>query len=251
MNKLALALGGALLLAAPGAHAQLAEGTFAPKPRAEPNMIVELRFGPYRPDVDGAFSGGVKPYEKVFGGSTRYMLGGEFDWQPLHIPHFGSVGIGGLFGYTSATANAQFSDGSGASAEDTKFTLWNLAALGVLRIDVLARETWIPLVPYAKIGPAFGFWTAENGLGVSEAKAADGSTVLGRGRTNGMLYAFGGMLMLDFLDRQSAKTFDAELGVRHTYFLAEYTLTDLSGLGQSGAMHVGDKTWTLGLAMQF
>ena len=245
MNKRLFTLAFAVTSFAGAAHAQDGDAVFARRPRAEPRFALELRLGPYRPDVDAAF-GATKPYQKVFGDSTRYMVGAEFDWAPLRIPHFGSLGVGGLLGYTSASANAQFSDGSGPSAEDTKFTMWMLGALAVLRIDALAHETWIPLVPYAKIGPAVGLWTAENGLGTSEVAGQ-----LGRGKTFGMIYAVGAMLQLDFLDRQAAKTFDAEQGVRHTYFLGEYTWSDVNGLGQSGAMRLGDKTWTLGLAMQF
>jgi len=242
---LVLALTSGVLAWTSVAHAQEADAAFPKPPRAESKFGLELRFGPYRPDVDSAFSG-IKPYEQVFGDSTRFMVGGEFDWHPLHIPHFGSLGVGGLIGFTSASGNAKFTDGSGDSAETTKLSMWLLAALAVLRVDVIARETWIPIVPYAKIGPAAGLWTSENGLGISEV---DG--VLGRGKTYGMMYALGGMLMLDFLDRQSAKTFDAEQGVRHTYLLGEFTWADVNGLGQSGALRVGDKTWTTGLAMEF
>lgn len=233
------------LFLAGSAHAQSFDAT--PPPKKDPNsrFAVELRFGPYRPQVDRAFNNAA-PYNQVFGDSTRFMLGGEFDWQPIHIPHFGSVGVGGLFGYTKATANARFSDGSGASAEDTSFSLWMLSALAVIRVDVLARETWIPLVPYGKVGPAMGLWSTSNGSGTSEVNG-----VKGEGRTYGMMYAVGGMFLLDILDRQSAKTFAAEQGVKHTYLFGELTLAEVTGLGQSGAMQVGDRTWTVGIAAQF
>lgn len=244
MNKLLCTLP---LLALPLLPTTASAQDYAPSRRARERskFEAEIRFGAYRPDVDSAFSN-AKPYDTVFGDSTRFMLGAEFDWHPLYIPHFGSLGVGGMFGYTKATANARFSDGSGESAEDTAFSMWLFSALAVLRVDVLAKETAIPLVPYAKIGPGVGLWSTENGLGTSEV---DG--VLGRGRTFGMIYALGGMLMLDFLDRQAAKTFAAEQGVYHTYFFGEFTWADLHGMGQSNAMHVGDKTWTAGIAMEF
>ncbi len=208
-------------------------------------VAVELRFGAYTPQVDRQFSGRT-PFKDTFGDDTRFMIGGEVDWQPIHIPHVGSVGLGGLVGYTSASANAQFADGTGASDEETSFNVWMLAALAVVRIDVLARETWIPLVPYAKFGPAVGLWSSSDGRGTS--RSADG--LVARGRTNGFFYAFGGMLLLDALDRQAAKTFAAERGVLHTYAFAEYTIADLSGVGQQNAMQVGDTTWTVGLAFE-
>ncbi len=242
----------ALWLAALGAlfvagNARAQSFDAAPPPNRDPNsrFAIELRFGPYRPQVDRAFNNAA-PYHQVFGDSWRFMLGGEFDWQPVHIPHFGSVGVGGLIGYTKASANARFSDGSGASAEDTSFSLWMFSALAVLRVDVLARETWIPLVPYVKAGPAMGLWSASNGSGTSEV---DG--VKGKGRTTGMIYAAGMMFLLDVIDRQAAKTFAAEQGVKHTYAFGEFTLAEVTGLGQSGAMQVGDRTWTVGIATEF
>jgi hypothetical protein len=205
------------------------------------HLAFELRFGPYRPSVDDAPLAG-RPYEKAFGDTTRFMLGGEVDWQPIHIKHFASIGVGGMFGYTRATANAKFSDGSGESAEDTTFSLWLLSALAVMRVDVLARETWIPIVPYAKIGPGFGFWTASNGTGTVEVNG-----VVGKGRTFGMIYTVGGAFLLDAIDRQAAKTFSAEQGVHHTYFFFEYMMAQIK---QSGQMNVGDNTWQLGLAVE-
>src|SRR5262249_13618963 len=45
----------------------------------------ELRFGPYRPDIDDPFPG-QKPYENVFGTDHRVAVGFEFDWQAMRIP---------------------------------------------------------------------------------------------------------------------------------------------------------------------
>jgi hypothetical protein len=225
-----------------------AQGFDAPPTRkTNPNatFAVELRVGPYRPQVDRAFNNAA-PYNQVFGDSTRVMLGGEFDWQAIHIPHFGSVGLGGMFGYTKASATALYSDGSGKSAEDTTFSLWMLTALAVIRVDVLARETWIPIVPYGKVGPAMGLWSTSNGSGTSEINGRKGE-----GRTYGMMYAVGGMFLLDVIDRQAAKTFSAEQGVKHTYAFGEFTMLEVTGLGQTGAMQVGDRTWTVGLAAEF
>lgn len=243
MKRLLFTVAG-LLVAAPAAAQNF---DAAPPPKKNPNahVALELRVGPYRPQVDRAFNNAA-PYQQVFGDSTRIMLGAEVDWQPIHIPHFCSVGIGGMFGYTKASANARFSDGSGASAEDTSFSLWLLAALAVVRIDAIARETWLPIVPYGKVGPAMGLWTASNGTGTSEVGG-----VKGEGRTFGMMYAVGGMFLLDVIDRQAAKTFAAEQGVKHTYAFGEFTMAEVTGLGSKNAMQVGDRTWTVGLATEF
>ena len=244
MRALLIASLGSLFVAS-NASAQTFDSSTPPPRNPNSHWAVELRFGPYRPQVDRAFSNAA-PYNQVFGDTTRYMIGGEVDYRPIHIPHVGSVGIGGMFGYTKATANANYSDGTGKSAEDTAFSVWVLSALAVVRIDAIARETWFPIVPYGKVGPAMGLWTASNGTGTSEVNGTKGA-----GRTYGMVYALGGMFMLDVIDRQAAKTFSAEQGVNHTYFFGEFTMAEVSGLGQTGAMQVGDRTWTLGLAAEF
>ncbi len=239
MKRIALLVASSL-----GLVTSVAEAQVDPTRPKDPYLMVEIRFGPYRPNVDeGPVSG--RPYDTAFGDATRYMVGAEVDWQALHIKHFGSLGVGGMFGYTRATANAKFADGSGDSAEDTTFSQWNLVALGVLRVNVLARETWIPLVPYAKVGPGVSLWSAGNGSGTVNVDGVEG-----KGRTFGMVYAFGGMFLLDSIDRQAAKTFAAEQGVKHTYFFFEYMMAELKGLGQTNAMHVGSRTWQLGLAME-
>jgi len=229
---------GALVLLAP---------SLASAERYDPDskLAVEIRFGPYRPDVDSSFSGAA-PYQQVFGDGTRYMLGLEVDYQPLHIPSFGSVGVGGLISYTKANGTAVFSDGSTGSEEETSFGVYPISLLGVVRVDVLARRTPVPLVPYGKIGPGVAFWSASNGSGVSVGK--DGKE--GRGKTFGLVYAVGLAFMLDALDRQAARSFSVERGVHHSYLFLEYTVTDFHGLGQTNAMRVGDKTWNLGFTFE-
>jgi hypothetical protein len=208
------------------------------------HVAVEIRFGAYRPQVDAGLSRPI--YESYFGDQKRFMIGMQVDWEPIHIRHVGSLAVGGIWGYTRATGTAPFADGTAGSDEQTRLSQWNLAAVATARIDVLARETWIPIVPYGKLGLATSFWSSTNQRGTSIA--TDGT--VGAGHTNGLFYAVGAMLMLDFFDRQAAKTFSVEKGVHHTYFFAEYTVWDLKGLGQSDVMQVGDKTWSLGLAFE-
>lgn len=222
----------------------------------EPSMAFELRLGPYRPNVDDGVGttpcpakGCVPqgPYKTVFGDDRRFMLSFEVDWQFLHVPHFGSLGVGGAVGYTSASGTAQFKDGTDGSVESTTFKVFPFDALGVLRLDVIDRDFKVPLIPYVKVGPSVAFWSAASDVGVSRY-AADGK--LGRGHTFGYAYAVGVQFVLDFLDRQAAKTFAVEQGVKHTHVFAEYTVHSLTGIGQSGAMYVGDKTWNLGFMFE-
>ena len=58
-------------------------------------------------------------------------------------------------------------------------------------------------------------------------------------------------LVLDFLDPEAARDFDADLGVNHTSLTFEYRHADISGLGEANRLHVGDNNWSLGLMFQF
>jgi len=219
-----------------------AEVPAAAPPPSLPSFAVEVRLGPYRPALEPA-----AVYDEVFGDARRYMFGIEVDWQPIHIPHFASLGVAGLIGYTSATSPAPFvNPARGQSGEDTYWKMWAFGLTSVLRVDVLSRDFSIPVVPYGKVGTWMGLWSAGNGLG--EATASDGT--LGRGRTHGIFWAAGLALELDFLDRSSSKSFLVEHGVDHTWLFAEYTGWDASGLGQSNFAKVGTRTWTFGLGFQ-
>lgn len=212
---------------------------------AESVVAVEARFGPYRPQVDKAFDG-KEPYNKSFGDGIRVMAGAEIDLIPFHIKNVGSIAFGGLFGYTYASAKADFADGTGASAEKTRFDLWVFSALTTLRVDAVARNTKIPLVPYGKLGLATSLWSSSDGNGVS--KSADGRVA--RGHTNGFFYALGAMVLLDALDPEAAKLFAAERGVQHSYLFGELTVADLRGFGQTNVLRTSDLTWTAGLAFE-
>jgi hypothetical protein len=212
---------------------------------APSTVMMEARFGPYRPRVDSAFTNGRTPFRDAFGSAPRLMIGAEVDVTAFRIPGFGSVGFGGLVGYTSAKAKAQFADKSGTSDETTSFDLWVFSALTTVRIDVLARRTHVPLVPYGKLGLMTALWSSSDGHGVSEGNGREA-----RGRTNGFLYAAGAMFLLDALDPEAAKTFAAEHKVKHSYVFGEVTFADLRGFGQTYPMRVGDLTWTAGLAFE-
>lgn len=222
---------------------------------ADSQAMVELRVTPsYYPGVDSEFSNGKTPFADLFGTSPNIQVGLEVDYELLHLRHFGSLGIGGMLAYTSfsgtALPNDQTSLRGEVVQEQVGFLLFTGAALAVLRVDVLARETWLPFVPYAKIGPALALWSSSNGRGTSIYDQGKPDQSTGQGKTGGLVYALGGMFLLDALDEHTAKAFRVERGINHTYAFAEYTITQLNGLGQTSALHVGDKAWTFGLAFE-
>ncbi len=94
-RSLALALA---LASAPAAAQTLEIGTEdrGRNPYATPqNFALELRGGPWTPNVDSEFGGaGNGPYHEIFGDEPRVHFSLEVDWQLLRINPIGSLGLG-------------------------------------------------------------------------------------------------------------------------------------------------------------
>lgn len=210
------------------------------------NFALEVRFGPYKPDIDSQFPGS-KPFQSVFGDGNGLAFGAELDWQALRIPYLGTLGPGFSWSYTHRSAKALLSSDKTPSAENTTLSIMPMSLVAVLRVDVLAREVGIPIVPYGKAGLGFALWSTGNDSGTS---TRDG--VLGRGRSWGTWLGGGAMLQLDFLDRQAARELDNEIGINHTYFFGEYMHSGLDGISfiENNTMRVGTTEWVLGLAFE-
>jgi hypothetical protein len=118
-------------------------------------------------------------------------------------------------------------------------------AVGVLRVDVLSRETKIPLAGYAKLGVGVAPWWAGDG----EDTARDDENRVGRDISYGYQYALGAMLLLDLFDPSAALEIDNTIGVNNSYLFAEWYVSNLDGFG-SGKMNVGTNTWMVGLALE-
>jgi hypothetical protein len=230
--------------------------------RSPREWAIELRFGPYAPDVDSEFSGNpaATPYKTIFGSKRHLMSQLEFDWQFFQA--FGSLGVGAVVGYysqsakafvfdpTTGTCQTDPSSTTGAcllSGDTTSLRLIPVAALLVYRWDVAAERWKIPLVPYAKLGLNYTFWEISNGNGnVPDYKGGHGS-----GGTAGWQAAAGMSLLLDILDPDAARGLDMETGVNHSYVFFEWNNVDASGLGMSKKLHVGDSRWVLGFMFEF
>jgi len=214
------------------------------------SWALELRFGPYEPNIDDEF-GGTGPYDHVFGDSTRWYLGLELDWQALRIPHFGSIGPGFSWGYTRMNANARLTGSNEMSSEETSLWIMPMYVVGVLRVDVLANDIGVPLVPYLKAGVGYALWKTSDGLGTSAYETAEGETDVGRGSSYGWHFAPGIALQLDVFDEHAANNLDNSVGVNHSYAYVEWMRSKLDGFGSDDQMHVGTSTWVAGLAFEF
>jgi hypothetical protein len=118
----------------------------------------------------------------------------------------------------------------------------------IYRFDYFLERRNFPLVPFGKLGLDWAYWQITDG---NDEIATDGHGGKGRGGTLGWHAAAGVALVLDWLDPDAARDFDNEMGVNHTSLVFQLTYADISGLGMSDRLHVGDTNWSLGLMFQF
>ncbi len=213
--------------------------------RSPQNAAFEVRFGPYSPKIDDGLSTPV--YDNFFGDKRRYMFGFELDWQALRIPFVGTLGIGAGWGYTqmSGTNLVEFTPAGETPpnvSQESSLNIMPVHAVGVFRVDVLARRFAIPLVPYAKFGLATAFWWVNDGIGT----ATDDGGTKGQDISLGTQAALGGMFLLDILEPSSALAADVESGVNNSYIFFEWSMSNYGG----DQMNVGSNNWVTGLAFE-
>jgi hypothetical protein len=249
--KQTLVLAGALAITAFGARASADVDDLGAYRReahhfhTPQDLAVELRFGPYAPNVDDDLS--ARPYDTVFGDSTRYYGGLEFDWQVLRIPYLGTLGPGFGIGYTRSKADALIESDGSRSDQETTLSIVPMYAVAVLRADVLAEEFQVPLVPYAKLGIGHAYWWSSSGG--ETAEGPDGKE--GKGRSWGTHAALGLMLQLDWIDIEDAKEADQTVGMNHSYIFGELYQSVLDGFGSEKSLDAGTESWVLGIAAEF
>jgi hypothetical protein len=243
----------AALLAAPGAHAQLALSD-EPLPEygyrhyhSPKGYLVQVSFGPYRPNIDSEFKSGRTPYNDYFGPDRHLMSQFEFDYEIFQ--RMGSVSIGLGAGYFRVSGTAPVANHSATpSGDKSEVTVIPVSLSAVYRFDHYLVTDDFPLVPHAKLGLDWDYWSMTDGNGEI---ATDYAGNKARGGTLGRHAVLGLALVIDKLDPDAAKQFDVEMGVNHSALVFEYGHYDVSGLFQSDRLHVGDTTWTLGLLFEF
>ncbi|HXI59379.1 MAG TPA: MXAN_2562 family outer membrane beta-barrel protein [Polyangia bacterium] len=202
---------------------------------------LELRFGPYRPDVDAEFAGRnltTPPYATTFGSQRRLMSQLELD---RHLSHAGGTWALGLgIGYFRATADSLTPDLKTRAGDQTALRLIPLAASLVYRADSLLEKANIPFVPYAKAGFDCALWS------ISETS----KTASLSGRSWGWHASAGVAMALDFIDPEAIRAMDQETGVNHASVFLEVTHAAIDGLGAANQLHVGDTTWLGGLMVE-
>jgi hypothetical protein len=213
--------------------------------RSPQRWAIELRVGPYSPEIDSEFDGPEKPpHVKYFGTERRPLLQVELDWQFLRL--FGTLGLGVQAGWFRERTDA-LTELDKESGDGTSLTLIPTSLQLVYRLDEGARRLNIPVVPYAKAGLSYTIWRITDANG--DTAKFEGKS--GLGGTPGWQAAVGVALLLDFIDPASARALDSETGVNHTYAFFEYARYDATGLGSKKVLRVGDTTWLAGLMFEF
>ncbi|HZL18743.1 MAG TPA: MXAN_2562 family outer membrane beta-barrel protein, partial [Polyangia bacterium] len=154
--------------------------------RSPQKFAFELRFGPYRPDIDGEFKSvngapPFQPYQDYFGSGHDLMTQIELDYQ--FWDRYGSIAAGIGLGYFSVSGTAPVASGTGEPSGDQsqlKIIPVNLSA--VYRFDYFLETNNIPVVPYGKIGLDWDYWQNTDG---NNRIATDGHGGNARGATMG------------------------------------------------------------------
>jgi hypothetical protein len=238
MRTLGAAVFGIVLLCAAAARAQ--EEQESPQ-----RFAVELKWGPYYPDVDTEPGVVGSPYKDVFGEKQTVQFLAEFDWQFVRIPGV-IFGVGLLAGVFKDSGKGLDPDTGERSGEETTITVLPGHLDAVIRIDALPRYTKVPLVPFVKAGISYYIWWVENGRGLARHEGSKGW-----GGTFGWNFSAGCMLLLDIFEPGAARTFDQEVGVNNSYLYADFFLARIDGFGNPNKLNLSDITWTVGLAIEF
>ena len=226
-------------------------------------FALEIKFGPYLPDVDSRYTDtGFGPYATIYGRTddTGVTIDDprkgvfsvfSFEWQFFHIG--GPLSLGTSLGYFRDSADAlidepvEEGESTRSAADKTVFHVVPLTLLLGYRFELLADRFRVPLVPYARGGIAHGFWIEKKGGQLVTNEAGQQS----RGSSWGWQVNLGLMLRLDFIERASAVDLDRLTGINHTYIFGEWQFSRLDSFGSDKAMSIGDDTFLIGLAIEF
>jgi len=211
---------------------------------------VEVRAGPYRPDVDSEFDlnnpkfppGTQGPYQQSFGNGRPWGFNVHVA-RALPWRQFGTIELGGGAGYWAVKGQAIDANGQPTS-ESTALKMVPMELSATWRADLLWDRWRVPFVPYVRLAyQHYAWWITGPG----------GSTVKS-GSTNGYSYGGGLGLVLDLLDPMLAREFDADVGVNHTMLIVDVAQTKVDDFGKkAGSFNLSDSqpTYSIGLLFVF
>jgi hypothetical protein len=194
------------------------------------HFVLELRGGPYTPEMDGNAAFGTH-----FTGDSGLLFGVELDVIMYRLPNWLYLGAGGRI-ETAEYDGETLSDEAEKTSEETSLRLWGLDMLAVARIDALARKLSVPLIVTGKLGYGWMHWSTNTG---GEDKH-DGWSV---GLAWGLQFA----IDLDALDRAAARNLDEEWGINHAFLFFELSWFHPT----DDSLPIGDNSWAAGLGFVF
>jgi hypothetical protein len=209
-----------------------------PEPRTSDRCCaVTLRAGPYTPEQINPDAGGLQ-FADVYGSKAQVMFGADFEWQPLRLKYFGTLGIGGGSGFYRKRGQPLRPDGTQAPEQSTFLII-------PVSVDITYRMALFqdqPIVPYAGAGADAWYY--------SESKEGGSGSV--SGAKYGWHWRAGGMLLLDIFDPRGAGAMDVNWGVNNTYLFGEYRVIRMDNFGRATTgFDLSDRTWSAGLMFEF
>jgi hypothetical protein len=186
-------------------------------------LTLELRIGPYQPDLDS--------FDSFFSDDDGLMLGLELDVIAFRLEDILYLSGGGIVGWADYEGVAVDDEGVRTS-EATELELIPLSLLGVLRIDALPRMLGVPIIITGKLGYTWMHWSTDTG----GADAASGWSL-------GYQWAGQVALDLDSFDLAAARVMDEEWGINHSFVFLE--IFGFEPMGDS--LDLGGTSWTAGL----
>ena len=203
---------------------------------------VTLSGGAYQPSIDDEFiprDGVQRPYARVFQDQSPVMF--QVQLERHLLDSYGLLSIGGILGYWNV-------EGDGLSVtnvtETTEMSVIPFAVYAGYRFDLF--QDLIPLVPSLKLGVNYYTWSIYDGSG-DIASFVDGSEA--SGGTFGWFYSIGVNLLLDFLDREMAWSFDRDAGVNHSYLTFEYQVSTVNDFGDPDSFRLGSEMMLFGITL--
>jgi hypothetical protein len=209
---------------------------------------LELRFGGYYPSIDDEEGLTGSPFGDMFGGKDRLMF--ELNVGYHFFDRFGNLGAAASVGYSNFKGDAELSDSSEEFASDqtptTAMTVIPMRGEVYYQFDWLVDEYNVPFSLLAKAGLDVHYWRVKDGN--SSTAEADGEK--GTGFRPGWHAGLQAQLWLDWIDKESAASFDLSWGINNTYLFAEYLLTRVDGFGTDG-FKLNDNQWMFGLVFEY
>jgi hypothetical protein len=210
----------------------------------------ELRFAGYYPAIDDEEGLTGDPFAEMFGNKDRLMFELEVGYHIVDL--YGQLGAYGRAGYTNFKGDAltpraqELGIEADTSDLTTNFRVIPFRAGVYYRFDWLVREYNVPIALVGKAGLDLHWWASQN----SNKNTSEFDGEKARGVRPGWHAGAALHLWLDWIDEESAASFDLNWGINSTYLFAEYMITRANGFGSQG-FHLNDNQWVFGLAFEY